>query len=212
MQLRASMLAWTALRHAKRCGQTLRPKVWPSRERTTPSEPRAPRGQGRSSNPSSVINGLCAWSRWQSLRWLLWRMAAYALCQSALRRSTTTGWRTSRTGASAASCGGAIASLCGMSSLMQPLHRHHRRETVMCTWWHAMRLRRMRRHAQHILRWRPRSHWSRTKMFWTLGSHRGCGPSVPWAGQMWRPQTSSSSIPHRSWRLAMISSSSGCLA
>lgn len=42
-----------------------------------------------------------------------WRGATSASCPSALRRCTTSGWRTSRTGASRGSCGGATAYPCG---------------------------------------------------------------------------------------------------
>lgn len=43
-------------------------------------------------------------------------MATCALCQTALKRSTTCGWRESETGASAVNCGGATASLFGTCS------------------------------------------------------------------------------------------------
>ena len=139
-------------------------------------------------------------SRWfrhnGSLRWIpslkklkrLLKQGKSSLSRSVLPRFFTTGWIISRIGASAGSCGGGIAFQSGIARIAEKRS------------WRARR----RRNAPSV----AVTAWSRIRMYWILGSLRGCGLSRCLAGQM-KPLITSTFIPPQSWRRGMTSSSSG---
>ena len=141
-------------------------------------------------------------SRWfrpnGSLRWIpslkklkwLWKRVRSFLSQSVLPRFFTIGWKIFRIGALAGSYGGGIAFQSGIARIAEKRS------------WRAKR----RRNAPSV----AVTAWSRIRMYWILGSLRGCGLSRCLAGQM-KPLITSTFIPPRSWRRGMTSSSSGWL-